>query len=227
MSAISRQHGKRRAFFYACLAHYKRGAAVCPNGRSVRMEHVDRAVLEALADDVLSPAVILAVVDGVFDAMKAPTRSAHLDRHRAELKDVDQQITRLTDGIAAGGRLPSLLARLTVAQARRDELDALVKAHAVIVAVALNRKAVERTVRQRLQDWRGLLTANVQDGRELLRRTLAGPLRFTAEESGYRFDGEAAIGRVLEGVIGVPLFGTSPAGTSPFHLAGTARRRAA
>jgi Recombinase zinc beta ribbon domain len=109
MSAISRQHGKRRVFFYACLAHYKRGAAVCPNGRSVRMEQVDRAVLAALAGDVLTPAVIMAVVDGVLNAFKAPTTGVTAELKRAELKDIDRQIERLTDAIAAGGELPSLL----------------------------------------------------------------------------------------------------------------------
>jgi hypothetical protein len=80
------------------------------------------------------------------------------------------------------------------------------------VPVARSRKAVERIVRDRLTDWRGLLTTNVQDGRELLRRTLAGPLRFTAEDDGYRFEGDAAIGRVLEGVIAMTPFVASPGG---------------
>lgn len=91
------------------------------------------------------------------------------------------------------------------------------QAHSVVVPVARSRKAIERIVRERLTDWRGLLSANVQDGRELLRRTLAGPLRFTPDDQGYRFDGEAAIGRVLEGVIGVTPFVASPAG---FALSG-------
>lgn len=71
-------------------------------------------------------------------------------------------------------------------------------AHAVVVPVALNRKTVERIVRERLKDWRALLTNNVQDGRELLRRTLAGPLRFTPEKQGYRFEGKRRSGAYLK-----------------------------
>ena len=67
-------------------------------------------------------------------------------------------------------------------------------------------------MRSRLEDWRGLLTGNVKDGRELLRRVLVGPLRFTPEKPGYRFEGIAAVGRMLDGVVALPTFGTSPAG---------------
>jgi hypothetical protein len=38
------------------------------------------------------------------------------------------------------------------------------------------------------------------------REELAGPIRFTPEEAGYRFQGEAAIGRLLTGIVGLPPF---------------------
>jgi hypothetical protein len=41
------------------------------------------------------------------------------------MQDVDRQIERLTEAIAVGGRLPSLLGRLKTAQAQRDELASL------------------------------------------------------------------------------------------------------
>jgi hypothetical protein len=51
--------------------------------------------------------------------------------------------------------------------------------------------------------WRALLTARVADGRQLLREVLAGPLRFTPEGRTYRFEGEAAIGRLRAGMAGL------------------------
>jgi hypothetical protein len=44
-----------------------------------------------------------------------------------------------------------------------------------------------------------VLTSNVQDGRELLRQVLNGPIRFTPVDGAYRFDGNAAIERLLGG----------------------------
>src|SRR5712692_2235069 len=44
-------------------------------------------------------------------------------------------------------------------------------------------------------------------------QVLAGPLRFTPQGRVYRFEGEAAVGRLLAGMTGVATFGTSPTGT--------------
>jgi hypothetical protein len=43
----TRSHGRRRAFFYACLGHYTRGPAVCPHVQQWPMEGLDREVLAA------------------------------------------------------------------------------------------------------------------------------------------------------------------------------------
>jgi hypothetical protein len=51
--------------------------------------------------------------------------------------------------------------------------------------------------------------------RQLLREVLAGPLRFTPEGRTYRFEGEAAIGRLPAGVAGVATFVVRPEGLEP------------
>jgi hypothetical protein len=66
----------------------------------------------------------------------------------------------------------------------------------------INQRAMEATVREKLATWRALLTREVPDGRELLRQVLAGPLGFTPDGRSYRFEGEAAIGRLLTGTAG-------------------------
>ena len=76
-------------------------------------------------------------------------------------------------------------------------------------------KAVEKRVREKLAGWRGLLTRQTQDGRQLLRELLAGPLRFTPENRQYRFEGEVPIGRLLGGVVGASAFMASPGGLEP------------
>lgn len=52
----SRAHGRRRAFFYACTSHYNRGPEVCRHVDKWPMDAIDRAVLAAIAGDVLDPA---------------------------------------------------------------------------------------------------------------------------------------------------------------------------
>lgn len=169
----------------------------------------------ALGGDVLRPAVIMAVVDGVLEGLTTDERPNVARKHQRELASVSQEIDRLTEAIAVGGPMSSLLEALRARQDRRTELLAELAAARDWQPVRLDRKAIESTVTKRLTDWRGLLTEHVADGRELLRRTLTGPLRFTPDGSAYRFEGEAAIGRLLEGVIPVATKMASPEGFEP------------
>ena len=44
-----------------------------------------------------------------------------------------------------------------------------------------------------------LLTRQTQDGRQLLREILEGPIRFMPDGEMYRFHGKAALGKLLAG----------------------------
>ena len=58
-----------------------------------------------------------------------------------------------------------------------------------------------------LDGWRALLsTKHIQEGRQLLREVLAGPLRFTPEGKTYGFEGEASTGVMLAGSASVAPF---------------------
>lgn len=76
----------------------------------------------------------------------------------------------------------------------------------------VDRATVERKIRECLDGWQERLTGTrVDEARRALREILVGPLRLTPVGGTYRFEGEALIGRVL-GEVGVPTFGTRPAG---------------
>lgn len=209
-AATSRSHGtgsnRRRVHFYYCAAFHKRGSTVCTNGRSLRMDVADRAALGAIADDVLRPEVVEAVISGVFDAMKDTPDDSR--QHAADLASLDREIGRLTDAIAGGGELPSLMAALRARQLRRDELARYTPVPMPSIA---DRRALDESVRARLADWRGVLTRDVRDGRLLLKQLLSGPIRFTPEGDSYRLEGEAFLG-LLAGGIGLPTSYDSPRG---------------
>ena len=86
---LSRSHGKQRAYFYGCSAHHKRGSAVCGNNLVQRMEKIDDAVLRAIGGDVLRPAVIMAVVEGVIAELSPVSRKRTIDRQRKDLVQID------------------------------------------------------------------------------------------------------------------------------------------
>jgi len=126
LGVLSRSHGGTRAYFYGCIAYHKRGTVVCGNALQVPIERVDDAVLGTIAGDVLRPAVVMAIVDGVLAALAPKARFRDGKQDRVELQTLERDIERLTEAVAAGGQLTPLLAALTVRQARRDELVASV-----------------------------------------------------------------------------------------------------
>ena len=62
--------GERTTHFYECLSYNKRGPHVCGNKLVVQMERTDAAVLSAMVGQVLRPAVVDAVVEGVLEALR-------------------------------------------------------------------------------------------------------------------------------------------------------------
>ena len=210
LSVVTRSHGKRRAPFYGCLAYHKRGTSVCGNALQLPIDRVDEAVLSSLAGDVLRPPVVMAIIDGVLAELAPATSARESDRLRGELQAIEREIARLAEAIAVGGELAPILDALKVRQARRDELAAALYAREAVDGRRFDRKAIEQRVLMHVEKWRALLTRHVRDGRQLLREVLAGPLRFTPDGQSYRFEGEAAIGRVLSGIVGLPTFVASP-----------------
>jgi site-specific DNA recombinase len=210
-----RQTGPARRFAYGCLVYNKRGANVCGNRLTIPIERVDAAVLSTLAGSVLKPAIVEAVIAGVLEALEPQSQAEAAKSYRDELKRVEGELTRLAEAIAAGGPMTSLLAAVQARQVRRDELLSAIAAAESANYTRIDRRAIAEHVRAKLAAWRDLLTDNVQDGRALLRDVLAGPFRFVPENDRYRFEGEAAIGRLLSGVAGLSTLGASPPGFEP------------
>ena len=210
LSVVSRAHGARRAFFYGCLAYHKRGPAVCTNSLVLPVAAVEQAVLRAFGGTMLRPAVVQAVLDGVF-AMLEPDRQAEaVSSLRAELRQADQAIQRLTSAIEAGGALGPLLQQL---RARLTEQEALQRTLAQRAQErSVDRADVERQVLCEVERWRVLLTnEHVEDGRQFLREVLEGPLVFRPEGRMYRFDGPVTFGKAIEGLV-LPPWVASPTG---------------
>jgi hypothetical protein len=199
------------------MAHHKRGRAVCENTTVVRMDSVDREVLSKIGGEVLRPDVVEAVLSSVFDALADDGPAKDAARLREELATTNREADRLTEAIAAGGRMDALLTALRERQGRRDELERLLAASADRPTSRLGRAAIERRVRRQLEEWRSLLTRQVQDGRQLFREVLEGPIRFWPIEGqrAFRFEGKADLSEMFAGVAGVATFVASPAGFEP------------
>lgn len=212
----SRSHGGRRAYFYGCTSHWKRGRVICPNSLEVNMGAMDGAVLRALAGELLAPDVVDEVVKGVLAALEPDVADRARRRRCRDREKLEKDIERLTDAIEAGGELVSLVERLKQRQAAYDALNA--ELDRVVEPVRVDPQILDRAVRTCLGDWRALLTRQTRHGREFLRKSLTGQITFTplvdGAEKGYRFEGEVSIGQLLTGVVGFPTNMASPRGHS-------------
>ncbi len=87
------------------------------------MDRVNDAVLKALAGDVLRPAVVSAIIEGVLEQLLPGNIDAQVDGFRRQLRSLDAKIQQLTDSLELGGRgLPSVIARLSERQQEREAL---------------------------------------------------------------------------------------------------------
>ena len=214
----SRDHGSRRAYFYGCVTHWKRGA--CRNSLIAPMEALDAEVLATLQDDILRPAVIERALALALEELSPQRQSHALATLERKLLAVRAECERLAEAIGRGGPLDALLERLKGRQARQQELESLLAGHQTFVTPTAG-AGLEQRLRAKLADWRELLTQNMETGRDVLRALLAEPLRFTpvneARRVGYAFEGWIALDRLVSGVIElVPLTGVaSPTGVEP------------
>jgi site-specific DNA recombinase len=216
LGVMSGSHSSARGHVYGCLSYLKRGTSVCGNGLRLPLDRIDDAVLRTLAGDVLRPRVVMAVVDGVLQRLTSRSQVSKLRRSRSALRIVEQGISNLARAIAAAGELGPLLQELQTARGRREELMTTIGAPERTDVRLLDRSAIEAKVLEQLNTWRALLaTKHVQDGRQLLREALAGPLRFAPEGRTYRFEGDIALGGMLAQIAGVAPYMVAVRGIEP------------
>lgn len=229
MAAHSRKHGGKRVFLYGCTSHWKRGATVCSNNFVVRMDTLDAEVLATLKDDVCRPAVIEEAIRLALDELSPSRQRQSREQRVAELAALRQECDRLAEAIARGGPMEALLARLGDSQTRCATIEQELRQQSA-EARQIDLTGLQGRMRRKLADWRGLLQRNVQDGRDVLRALLVGPLKFTPineeRRRGYAFSGTVALDRLLVGVVDLPTKVASPNAVNPFICVGIVRRAA-
>jgi hypothetical protein len=174
MIVRSRQHGKKRAYFYACIRFHKRGPEACANHTDMPLGLLDDSVISAVGEDVLDPEVIERAVQRAIDLLAPGARKAEAERLRGELATLDTEIERLTNAIAGGGDPHVLNSAIRTRQARRTEAEAQL-ATADQLSRTLDVNAIRAKVRTRMAEWQESLRAHVAQSRQVLRKCVASP----------------------------------------------------
>jgi hypothetical protein len=164
------------------------------------MAGLDAAVLAALAGDVLESALVEDVIAEARQAFEAAAQVDAREQLARELAAVEREQERLTDAIAAGIEMPTLLARSKATEAKRRDLAAQLQNMRAPAKRPVWRD-IEGRIRRRLADWRSLLAGGT--AREGLRQLLTTPIIFQPFEEngrrGLRFEGRVGLEAVIGG----------------------------
>ena len=160
MYVKSRDHGKRRAYFYGCTSFHLRGSTVCTNSLEVPMERSDLAVLASIERDILQPDVITATLRKALERLKPQAAAAQDARQGIEkrLATVERDLERLTAAVTAGGELSTLVTAIKERESAREALRLELRAIDMAgKAATLDLKAVECDLRAKLDEWKAVL----------------------------------------------------------------------
>lgn len=204
---MTRSHGRRRVGFYRCATNHRRGQRACANGLHVPMELTNAAVLSSIEDNILQQHIVEGAIRVAMDRL-APATEVVVARRETlsrEIERVRKELARLVAAVAEGGDLKALTTAVRERECHRDALERdLAVMDEACRAAPLDLRRVERELRGRLDDWRGLLRRHVAQGRQILRKLLETPLTFTPVIDGvqryYRFEAKVRFDRLIAGL---------------------------
>lgn len=198
--------GRARSRYYVCGGYHNKGRAICANGLPLPMPEADYAVLSQLRQYVLRPDILEGAIADAVLALRpgADTLEARRADIKTRLRTVDEELTRLTAAIVtAGGDLPSLVGAIRDREAQRVHLtDQLHALDSLSEVTQLDGQRVERDLRARARDWRGLLGRQVAVSRQIVMKLLDDRLVFSPQPNhSYEFTGRATLGKFLAGIV--------------------------
>jgi hypothetical protein len=201
MQAVSRLTTRgERLFRYCCASYWNRGASVCANGRQLDMPTADGAVHELLRKEVLQPAIIERALDLALDTLTDSDDTRRRDSLERQLRRVESELENLSESVARGGAVPAILAALATRDEERRRLVTELAALEGRTPRRFNRGSVKKQLRGCLDDWSGLLTANVTEARPLLSIALPGE-RIAFQQGGYELTVPVAFDRMMSAAV--------------------------
>lgn len=163
---------------FGCVAHYSRGASVCPNNLTVSERKVMAALMGALRDTLGHPDVIARFVDQAQRRIAAQAKNTHADDDiDRRVREAERRIANLTDTLAKLGWSDAIAAKLK----EEEGTLARLKGERGKVARTDDRPLPHPTrIAADFKSLTGILAADPVRGRELLSRFVA-PLVMTPE----------------------------------------------
>jgi len=154
--------------YYACSWHKDRGPTVCGSRIHVPRKIADERIIEVIRTEILGDDAIKHITTLTRKLLDQERKKASStgDRSRRRLSELDKEIDRLTDAIAATGLSRAIQDRLAKAEAERDTL-----LQEQAPAISNIPDFVPRTL-ERFQQTVKNMNANPADIRRVISRTM-------------------------------------------------------
>ncbi len=207
------QNGERTCRYYVCINHHLKGKDACTNSLSIRVEKVDKAFLDYLADEILQSEMLDKAVKIVIDAIKEQAKSqpGALKIKQQARSRLQKEVKRLVDALATGGKQAPKVVMQEIST-KESQLDRLDQEIAQLEALP---KADDATIRRdmkllesSLKDSRQLLQGTIPQCRQVLKKIFPARLIFQPGDRQYLIVGKCQLESLS----------TLGSGTNPFNM---------
>jgi len=209
------QNGEPTRRYYVCINHHLKGKDACTNSLSIRVEKVDKAFLDYLADEILQSEMLDKAVKIVIDAIKEQAKSqpGALKIKQQARSRLQKEVKRLVDALATGGKQAPKVVMQEIST-KESQLDRLDQEIAQLTALP---QANDKTIREALMllqsclaEARGMLKGSIPQCRQLLKKIFSSRLSFQPKNRHY----------VIEGQCRFDSLSKLDGGTNPFSIPG-------
>jgi DNA invertase Pin-like site-specific DNA recombinase len=205
----SRAHGspghRRRVYFYACSPFHHRGKTVCPNSLEMRLQDAEEAVLAALERELLDPEILEAAMTRAAARVAAPPEDITTRRHTLEIArtHTEAALARLTQAVAEGGTVATLLQAIRDQERRLDRIRAELEDLDRPRVVPLSLAQLMALARTKADEWQTLLRKHAPIARQMVRKLVEGRILFTPdrEQRRYTFRMTGTLANFFSGIV--------------------------
>ncbi len=144
------------------------------------MDATNTAIVSAFCEQVVTTEILEAAIERATGV--APEATPDTAAIRRELAGLDDELTRLTAAIAAGGDLESVTTAIKARETTRRRLRGRLESLENLARLPkLDEQQISAALRKTVGEWRTPFLRNVPQARQVLRKMLVGRLTVTPQ----------------------------------------------
>jgi DNA invertase Pin-like site-specific DNA recombinase len=197
----------RHYHYYGCSQHRQKGNKVCKNNLRLRIDAINKAVIEDLTERILTPEVVELAIEETMQLIKSqlqedPARMKSLEKEKAKL---EREIENLVNAIAAGSAPDAIVKALKDKEKKVKSLEVEIsRLESVDNEVDFDK--IRPMVVKALDYFKKILLDNQQKARQGIKKLLSGKIEFEPVNNNgnrhYNLSGKWSFDPVL---INIPL----------------------